>query len=81
MLSATANVAKFAQICPKVSKSAQKQLVQETLKFHQNLRFWFFPKKTLLYVEGAQKHELTVWIFNLRIFHMPFSMSKNGLCI
>jgi hypothetical protein len=44
-LLATATAAKFAQICPKLPKSAQRQLVHETLKFHQNLRFWFFPKK------------------------------------
>jgi hypothetical protein len=29
----------------------------------------------------ALKHEYTVWISNLRIFHMPFSMSKNSLCV
>jgi hypothetical protein len=51
MLSAIANAAKFTQICqklpktaqnyPKLPKSAQRQLVQKTLKFHQKLRFWF----------------------------------------
>jgi hypothetical protein len=45
MLSAIANATKFAQICLKLPKSAQKQLVQETLKFHQKLRFWFFSEK------------------------------------
>jgi hypothetical protein len=70
-----------SKICPNLPKTAQRQLVQETLKFHQKLRFWFFSKKKLPCVEGAPKHEHDVWIFNLRIFHMPFSMSKNGLCI
>jgi hypothetical protein len=45
MLSATANATKSAQIYPKLPKSTQRQLVQETLKFHQNLIFWFFPEK------------------------------------
>jgi hypothetical protein len=30
---------------------------------------------------GAPKHEHTDLIFHLRIFHMPFSMSENGLCM
>jgi hypothetical protein len=71
MLSAIAIAAKFAQ----------KQLVQKTLKFHQKLKFWFFSKTKLPCVEGAPKHERTIWIFNLKFFHMPFSMSKNGLCM
>jgi hypothetical protein len=62
--------------CPKLPKFGKKQLVQETLKFHQKLRFLFFPC-----IEGTPKHVHTVWIFNTRIFHMPFSMSKNGLCM
>jgi hypothetical protein len=32
-------------------------------------------------MEGTPKHEHTFWIFNLRFFHMPFSMSKNDLCM
>jgi hypothetical protein len=40
-----------------------------------------FFKNKLPCVEGAPKHEHTIWIFNLRIFYMPFSMSKNGLCM
>jgi hypothetical protein len=41
MLLATANAAKSAQIglkLPKTAKSIQRQLVQETLKFHQKSR-------------------------------------------
>jgi hypothetical protein len=81
MLSVIANVAKSTQICPKLPKSAQRQLVQETLKFYQKLRFWFFLGKKLSCVEETSKHVHTIWIFNTRIFHMPFSMSKNGLCM
>jgi hypothetical protein len=82
MLSAIANVAKSAQICPKLPKTAQRQLVQETLIFHQKIEILiFFKRKNFHVVEGAPKHKHTVWIFNLRIFHMPFSMSKNGLCM
>jgi hypothetical protein len=62
-----------------LSKFPQRQFIQETLKFHQKLRFWFFSKKKLPYVEGAPKHVRTIWIvFSLRIFHMPFSMSKKA---
>jgi hypothetical protein len=42
MLLAIANAAKSAQICPNLPKIAERQLVQETLKFHQKMRFWFF---------------------------------------
>jgi hypothetical protein len=38
-----------------------------------------FFKKMLPCVEGTPKHVHTIWISNTRIFHMPFSMSKNGL--
>jgi hypothetical protein len=76
---------KIAQNCPKLPKLpkfAQRQLVPETLKYHQKLRFWCFSEeKKLLYVEGIPKHVHTVWIFNIRIFHMPFPLSKNGLCM
>ena len=66
----------------KLPKTVQKQLIQETLKFHQNLRFWFFYiLKQLPCVEGAPKHVHSNKIFNTRIFYMPFSMSKNGLCM
>jgi hypothetical protein len=46
MLLATANA----------TKSAQRQLVQETLKFHQKLRFWYFKnfKKTSICRRGTK---------------------------
>jgi hypothetical protein len=80
MLLATANVAKSAQICPKLPKTAQRQLVQETLKFHQKLRFWYFykkiKKKKLPCVEGAPKHGHTIWIFIPSIFSYAYFLSK-----
>jgi hypothetical protein len=63
------------------SQPLPMQSVQETLKFHQKLGFWFSSKQKLLCVERAPKHEHNVWIFNLRIFHMPFSMSTNSHCL
>jgi hypothetical protein len=62
MLSAIANTAKFAQFCPKLPKtaqnlpkSAQRQFVQETLKFHQKLRFCFFSRKNASMCRGGTK--------------------------
>jgi hypothetical protein len=68
MLSTTVNVGKFAQICPKLPNA----------KICQNLVFF---KKKILYVEEALEHVSTIWIFNSRIFHMLFLLSKNGLCM
>jgi hypothetical protein len=34
-----------------------------------------------LFLEEALEHVSTVWIFNPRIFHMLFLLSKNGLCM
>jgi hypothetical protein len=55
MLLAIANAAKSAQICPNLPKIAERQLVQETLKFHQKMRFWFFFKKKTLMYRGDTK--------------------------
>jgi hypothetical protein len=67
------------------SKSTQRQLVQETSKYHQKHEILVFKKKkqnkTLLCVKAAPKHVHTILIFNTRISHMPFSLSKNGLCM
>jgi hypothetical protein len=54
MLLAIANASKFAQICLKLSKIAQKQLVQETLKFQQKFRFWIFAKKASMNRGGTK---------------------------
>jgi hypothetical protein len=49
MRSTIINAAKSAQICPKLPKTAQRQLVQETLKFHQKFEILvFFQKKMFL---------------------------------
>jgi hypothetical protein len=66
---------------PKTAKSAQRQLVQEILKFHQKLRFWCLSKEKLPCVEGAPKHVHTIWIFIPRISPMLILLSKNGLCM
>jgi hypothetical protein len=72
MLSATTNAAKFFQICPNLPKPPHRQLVQETLKFHQKLRFWsFWRKKKLPYVEGAPKHVYTV--FDIQYKNFPYA--------
>jgi hypothetical protein len=74
MLLAIANVAKCTQICPKTISSRNFEIPPK-------IEILVFFQKKLLSVEGALKHEHTIWIFNLRIFHMPFSMSKNGHCM
>jgi hypothetical protein len=69
MMLAIANVAISAQNCLKLPN----QLVQETLKFHQKLRFWLFSC-----VEGAPNHVHTVWIFKLpKNFPYAFFNVKN----
>jgi hypothetical protein len=37
----------------------------------------FLIKNKKLWGEGEPKHVSTIWILNTRIFHMPFSLSKN----
>jgi hypothetical protein len=68
MFSATTNVA----------KSAQGQLAWGTLKYHQKLRFWCFPKKASI-DKKAQKHVLIIWIFTVTIFYMPFLQSNKKM--
>jgi hypothetical protein len=65
MLSAI-NAAKSAQNCQNLPKSAQR---------------WNFeiPPKIEILVEGALEYISDVGIFNPRIFHMLFLLSKNGL--
>jgi hypothetical protein len=76
------------KICPKLPKSAQiYQNMTKDNKFKKlwntskNWDFGIFLKQKLLCVEGAPRHVYTVWIFNTRTYHMPFSLSKNGLCM
>jgi hypothetical protein len=67
MLSAIVNATKSAQNYYNLSKD-------KTLKYHQKSRF-------LLRVEEALEHVSIIWIFNPRIFHMLFLLSKIGLCM
>ena len=65
MLLTIVNATKFAQNylkLPKLSKFAQRQLVQETLELHQKLRFWFFilKKKTSMCTRGTK-----AWVHHL----------------
>jgi hypothetical protein len=61
----------FAKICPK------PKLWNST----KNRDFSVFQNKKFLRVEEALEHVSAVWIFNPRIFHMLFLLSKNGLCM
>jgi hypothetical protein len=45
----------WSKIYPKLPKSAHRQLVQKTLKFHQKLRFWFSSKKKTSTCRGGTK--------------------------
>jgi hypothetical protein len=65
------NLPKTAQICQNLPKA-------ETLKIEILV---FFKIKIKIRVEEALEHVSTVWIFNPRIFHMLFLLSKNGLCM
>jgi hypothetical protein len=63
---------------PKTAKICPKPKLWNTTK---NWDFSFFQKYKFLHVEAALEHVSTVWIFNPRIFHMLFLLSKNGLCM
>jgi hypothetical protein len=70
------------QNLPKIAKTSLRTITSRNFEIPPKIEILdFFKKKKLLCVEGAPKHVQTVWIFNTRIFHMPFSMSKNGLCM
>jgi hypothetical protein len=75
MLSTIAYATKSAQICPKLPKTAQncqETITSRNFEIPPKIEVLDFFKKKLPYVEEAPKHEHTIWIFNLRIFHMPF---------
>jgi hypothetical protein len=57
-----------------VPKCAQRQLIQETFKFHQNLEFDIFFKRKLPCVEEATKHVFPYAFFNVkkRVFVCEF---------
>jgi hypothetical protein len=84
MLSTIANAAKSTQNylkLPKTTKICPKIISSRNFEIPPKIEILVYFKKKLPCVERAPKHEYTIWIFNLRIFHMPFSMSKNGLCM
>jgi hypothetical protein len=88
MLVATANVGKSTQYCQNFPQSAQSWNFEippkiELLVFfkNKNWAFIFFQKQKILRVEEAVEHVFSLWIFNPRIFHMLFLLSKNGLCM
>jgi hypothetical protein len=45
----------FFQNCPKLPKSTQRQLVQETLKFHQKFEILVYFKKKTSMCRGGTK--------------------------
>jgi hypothetical protein len=75
----------YSKICPNLPKTAKiclKTIISRNFEIPPKTKILIFsPKKDLPCVEGAPKHVHTVWIFNTRIFHVPSSMLKNGLCI
>jgi hypothetical protein len=56
----------------------KQTFISRNFEILREIEILVFLKKKLMCVEGAPKHVYTVWIFNTRIFHMPFSMSKNS---
>jgi hypothetical protein len=80
MLSSTVNAAKFAQNCPKHPKFAKiypKTKIWNTTKNRDFSVFWNWK---FLRVK-ALEHVSAIRIFNPRIFHMLFWLSKIGLCM
>ena len=79
------------QILAKVWACCQPLPMQQYLpKFAQKRNFEipqkikilvFFQKQKFLHIEEALEYVFSVWIFNSRIFHMLFLLSKNGLCM
>jgi hypothetical protein len=74
----------FAQNClklPRIAKTYPKIINSRNFEIPPKIEILIFFKKKLPCVEGTSKHVHTIWIFNTRIFHTRFSMSKNGLCM
>jgi hypothetical protein len=66
-------------ILPKIAKICQNLPKDEIPPKIEILVF--FKKKKLLRVEEALEHASTIRIFNPRIFHILFVLSKNSLCM
>ena len=78
---------KSAQNCPNcgmcsfILKNCPKSIqLQKLQKFTKNRDFTFFQLLFVVQVNKVLRHDLTVWIFNPIILHMPFLLSKIGLC-
>jgi hypothetical protein len=76
MFSAIVNATNSTQIYPNLPKFAQRQNFEippkiEILGFFKIKNFYIFPLE----------HVSTIWIFNPRIFHVLFLLSRNGLCM
>jgi hypothetical protein len=69
---------KFYPKLPKFAKICSKTKLWNTTKSQDFSVFW---KWKFLSIEEALEHVSTVRIFNPRIFHMLFLLSKIGLCM
>ena len=72
-------VSQSSKIYPKLPRTAQNyQNCSQTISSRnllnstKNWDFGFFQKIKLSCIEGAPKHEHTIWIFNLRAFPYAF---------
>jgi hypothetical protein len=75
MLSAIANATNYAQNYQNLPQDNELEKLWNTTKN------WDFSvsKKQKFLCQEALEHVLAVWIFNIRIFHMLFLLSKLGL--
>jgi hypothetical protein len=80
-LSMQQNLPKTAQNCPKLPQFAKICPKMKLWNSTKNRDFSIFLNKKFVRVEEALEHVFTIWIFNPRIFHMLFLLSKNGLCV
>jgi hypothetical protein len=69
-----------SKFCPKLLETAQnlpKSAKSQNFEIPSKIKILVFFKTKILCIE----HVSTVWIFNPRIFHMLFLLSKNSLCM
>jgi hypothetical protein len=69
------------KLCPKLSKFAKICLKTKLWNTIKNQDFRFSQKQKFVHVEEALEHVSTIRIFNPRIYHMLFLLSKDGLCM
>jgi hypothetical protein len=70
-----------SKICPKLPKFIKICPKTKLWNSTKNLKINIFQKYKFVCIEEALEHISTVQIFNPRIFHMLFLLSKNGLCM